>query len=63
MLHQLATGATNEAIAQALTISARTVEVHVAHVINKLDATSRGAAVAAAVQRGLLDEDDLRHRP
>ena len=63
VLHQLATGATNEAIAQALTISARTVEVHVAHVINKLDATSRGAAVAAAVQRGLLDEDDLRHRP
>ena len=63
MLRHLATGATNEAIAQALSISARTVEVHVAHVINKLGATSRGAAVAAAVQRGLIDEDDLRDWP
>ena len=32
-------------------------------VLQKLDATSRGAAVAAAVRRGLLDEDDLRRSP
>jgi DNA-binding CsgD family transcriptional regulator len=62
VLRHLATGATNDATAQALAISARTVEVHVAHVLHKLEATSRGAAVAAAVQRGILDEDDLRRR-
>ena len=63
VLRHLAIGATNEATAQALSISARTVEVHVAHVLQKLDVTSRGAAVAAAVRRGLLDEDDLRRWP
>lgn len=63
VLHHLATGATNEAIGRALSISARTVDVHVGHVLRKLDATTRGTAVAAAVRGGLLDEDDLRGRP
>lgn len=62
VLGLLATGATNEAVADALGISPRTVEVHVGHVLRKLGVTSRGGAVAAAVRRGLLGEDDLRIR-
>lgn len=62
VLGLLATGATNEVAADVLGISPRTVEVHVGHVLRKLGATSRGGAVAAAVRRGLLGEDDLRIR-
>lgn len=62
VLGLLATGATNEVAADVLGISPRTVEVHVGHVLRKLGVTSRGGAVAAAVRRGLLGEDDLRIR-
>jgi DNA-binding CsgD family transcriptional regulator len=60
VLRGLASGASNEQLGRDLTISVRTVEVHVAHLLRKLGATSRGGAVAAAVRRGLVDEDDLR---
>ena len=63
VLRHLATGATNEDTARSLAISVRTVEVHVGHVLRKLGVASRGTAVAAAVRRGLLDEDDLRGGP
>jgi DNA-binding CsgD family transcriptional regulator len=60
VLRLLATGASNDDAARALAISTRTVEVHVASVMRKLGAASRGGAVAAGVRRGILEEDDLR---
>jgi len=46
----VATGAGNQAIADELVISVRTVETHVESVLRKLDVRSRGA-VAAALSR------------
>jgi DNA-binding CsgD family transcriptional regulator len=54
VLGWLVTGAPNEAIAQALGISPRTVEVHVDHVRAKLGAPTRTAAAARALRRGLF---------
>lgn len=63
VLHLLAGGISNEGVAIALGISHRTAEVHVGRVMHKLGASSRGEAVAAAIRRGLLNEDDLRSTP
>lgn len=54
VLGWLVTGAPNEAIAQALGISPRTVEVHVDQVRAKLAAPTRTAAAAQALRRGLF---------
>jgi DNA-binding NarL/FixJ family response regulator len=48
VLDQLATGATNRAIADALVISEKTVSVHVSNVLAKLGVANRGAAGALA---------------
>jgi DNA-binding CsgD family transcriptional regulator len=54
VLGQLVTGASNEQIAVALAISARTVAVHIEHARAKLAAPSRTAAAARALRLGLF---------
>jgi LuxR family maltose regulon positive regulatory protein len=44
----IAAGASNRAIAEKLVISLPTVKSHIAHIMNKLDASSRTAVVARA---------------
>jgi DNA-binding CsgD family transcriptional regulator len=63
VLGLLVTGASNERIAAALGITARTVEVHVDHVRAKLAAPSRTAAAARALRLGLLVPAPLIVRP
>jgi two-component system NarL family response regulator len=54
VLELIADGASNREVARALVISARTVEVYVASILSKLEATSRTEAVAIATRRGIL---------
>lgn len=54
VLRLLATGASNQDIAQSLVISLETVKKHVSNLIGKLGATSRTQAVAQARARALL---------
>ena len=56
VLHLLAEGLTNAAIAERLHRSVRTVDHHVAAVLNKLGAGGRQAAVQRARQQGWLDD-------
>ncbi len=53
VLRLLADGLTNAQIAQRLFISQRTASTHVRHIFDKLDVTSRSAAVAWAIRTGL----------
>jgi non-specific serine/threonine protein kinase len=53
VLRLLAEGRSNRAIGEALSISERTVENHVLHILTKLDLDSRTAAAAWAVRHGL----------
>jgi LuxR family transcriptional regulator, quorum-sensing system regulator SolR len=48
-------GKTRPEIAQILSISPKTVEFHLANVMNKLGASNQTAAVVIALQRGLLE--------
>jgi len=47
----------NKEIASALDISERTVKTHLAHLFEKLGATSRTEAVKVATRRGLVRLD------
>jgi DNA-binding NarL/FixJ family response regulator/tetratricopeptide (TPR) repeat protein len=51
----VAEGSTNREIADRLFLSPKTVGIHVSRVLAKLDAHTRGEAVAIARRRGLLD--------
>jgi two-component system NarL family response regulator len=53
-LKLLADGKANKEIATALDISERTVKTHLAHLFEKLGATSRTEAVKVATRRGLV---------
>ncbi|MBT8228464.1 MAG: helix-turn-helix transcriptional regulator, partial [Dactylosporangium sp.] len=55
VLRLVAEGHRNREIAERLFISPKTASVHVSRIIAKLAVGSRGAAVAAARRRGLLD--------
>src|SRR5687768_4739681 len=53
-LRLLADGKSNKEIANALTISERTVKTHLAHLFEKLGVTSRTEAIKVATRRGLV---------
>jgi DNA-binding NarL/FixJ family response regulator len=54
VLALLADGLTNREIAARLFLSPKTVGIHVSRLLRKLDAHTRGEAVAVARRRGLL---------
>jgi len=56
VLRLLALGHTNQEIAKVLFISVRTAETHRAHIMQKLDLSSRAELVRYALDEGLLDE-------
>lgn|SRR5690625_3008986 len=55
VLTLVATGATNSDIADTLFVSESTVKTHLVHIFNKLGVTTRGQAVHAGREAGLLD--------
>jgi DNA-binding NarL/FixJ family response regulator len=54
VLRLLAAGNRNRDVADAMSISEDTVKVHVKHIMEKLGASDRTAAVAIAVRRGII---------
>ena len=54
VLQHVASGNRNREIAEQLFISEETVKVHVKHIMEKLGARDRTAAVAIAVRRGII---------
>jgi DNA-binding NarL/FixJ family response regulator len=54
VLQHVAGGNRNKDIAEQLSISEETVKVHVKHIMEKLGATDRTAAVAIGVRRGII---------
>lgn len=54
VLQLVAEGLNNQAIASRLFVSDHTVHRHLANILNKLDVSTRAAAVAQAARRGLL---------
>lgn len=62
VLSQVATGARNKEIAARLNLTERTVKAHLDGIFNKLGVDSRTAAVAVAIQQGLLPghSDELK---
>jgi DNA-binding NarL/FixJ family response regulator len=54
VLRLLVAGETDRAIAEALFLSVRTVEGHVARICGKLGVRTRTAAAAAAIAEGLV---------
>lgn len=54
VLHELARGATNRAIAEALVMSESTVKTHLRRIYSKLDVTGRHGAVGRALELDLL---------
>jgi DNA-binding NarL/FixJ family response regulator len=56
VLRLVADGLRNTGIAARLVLSRRTVDHHVSAILRKLEASSRGAAVAEARRLGLLDD-------
>lgn len=59
VLEQVARGKSNKAIARSLDISHNTVKLHVRHIMNKLDLSSRVEAVVFAFEH--RNESDKRH--
>jgi DNA-binding NarL/FixJ family response regulator len=54
VLHLVATGETDQGIADRLYLSRRTINCHVANILAKLEVPSRTAAVMSAARIGLL---------
>jgi DNA-binding NarL/FixJ family response regulator len=54
VLHHIARGLADKEIAEALGISAYTVNKHVAAILSKMEVTSRTAAGVRAVRDGVL---------
>jgi RNA polymerase sigma factor (sigma-70 family) len=60
VLTLLARGYTNRQIADSLTITEKTVSVHVSNLLNKLELTSRTQAALYATRVGLVVPEDAR---
>lgn len=56
VLSQLAAGRTNRDIATALSLSEGTVELHVSHILAKLDCETRTQAAAHAIAKGWVNK-------
>ncbi len=56
VLALLVNGLTNKEVAQRLALSPRTVEVHVANILAKMDVNSRARAISKAVRLGIVPE-------
>ncbi len=56
VLSQLAAGRTNREIAMALSLSEGTVELHVSHILAKLDCETRTQAAAYAIAQGWVNK-------
>jgi len=54
VLRLVASGKTNKAIAQELSLSEKTVDRHVSNIFGKLDVSSRAAATAFAYEHELV---------
>jgi LuxR family transcriptional regulator, maltose regulon positive regulatory protein len=54
VLRLVAEGLSNQAIAKRLFVSDHTIHRHLANILNKLEASTRAAAVAQAARRGLI---------
>ncbi len=54
VLRLLVDGASNKGIAHRLSLSENTVKAHISHIFDKLGVQSRAEAVAAALQRGIV---------
>lgn len=59
ILHLLAKGHSNKAIAKALDISMNTAKAHVKTIMRKLDSVTRTQAVVTTMDRGLIDDREL----
>ena len=55
VLRLVAVGTSNKAIAQQLGITERTAKAHVSHILQKLGADDRTAAVTTALRRGMIE--------
>lgn len=58
ILRLVSQGLTNQEIANSLSISPNTVQVHRSHIMEKLNLHNRTELIKYAVRRGLLDLDD-----
>ena len=58
VLKLIATGNDNKAIAQALTLSEKTVKTHVSNLLGKLHLTDRTQAAIYAIRQGIVPLDD-----
>jgi DNA-binding NarL/FixJ family response regulator len=56
VIHLVAEGMTNNAIADALHLSRLTVETHLKHIFSKLGLSNRAALAAQAIRRGLVQQ-------
>jgi DNA-binding NarL/FixJ family response regulator len=55
----VAKGLTNKAIARAMSLSPRTVQLHLAHIFHKMEVASRTEAVTSGLRRGWLRIEDI----
>lgn len=54
VLSRLASGATNRSIAEDLVLSERTIDRHVSNIFAKMGVSTRSAATAAAIRKGIV---------
>ena len=63
VLRELCGGRSNKAIGQLLDLSENTVKFHLKRIYKKLEIDSRAGAIAAALQRHLVDTNEIGSKP